>query len=172
MGQPDIAAIGVSYRSEADRAFSRALAFAVILIMAHLLEIKPSEMDAFGLKVSFTEPALLYGAIAMVFGYYASRAVQYSESGGSLLPVNVTPHRIRSNVRGARRLWKSEKKNKNNPMDHRSIKKTARGMIRFGDVLLAPYFIAAGIFIVAAIPTAIIDLIRFGEIIVERQFAE
>lgn len=81
MGQVDVSAIGASYRSEADRAFSKALAFAVILILAHLLEIKPSEMDAFGLRVSFSEPVLLYGAIAMVFGYYASRALQHSENG-------------------------------------------------------------------------------------------
>lgn len=172
MPQPDISAIGAIYRNEADRAFAKALAFAVILILAHLLEIKPSEMDAFGLKVSLTEPGLLYGSIAMAFGYYMSRSMQHSENGHSLLPINVTPHRIRANIRGVRKIWKSEAKNRRKPMDHIAIKRSAKRFIIFGNILLAPYYIASGLFVIAAIPIAAIDIYNFGEIIVERQFQE
>lgn len=172
MGQVDIAAIGASYRSEADRAFSKALAFSVILIMAHLLDIKPSEMDAFGLKVSLSDPALLYGAISMVFGYYASRALQHSESGGSLLQINVKPHRIRSNIRSSKNLWKSEKANKGKPLDYLAIKKNARHAIVFGNILVAPYLIMATLLIIIAIPVSVYDLYKMGEFIMEIQLSQ
>lgn len=172
MGQVDISAIGASYRSEADRAFSRALAFAVVLILAHLLEIKPSEMDAFGLKISFSDPVLLYGAISMVFGYYASRALEYSENGTSLLQINVKPHRIRSSIRSSRVFWKAEKANKGRSMDHLAIKKNARNSIVIGNILGAPYLLSAIIFTIVAIPTSIYDLYKMGEFILERQLDE
>lgn len=168
MAKVDVSAIGAGYRSEADKAFSKALAFAVILILAHLLEIRPSEMDAFGLKVSFSEPALLYGAIAMVFGYYASRALDYAENGASLVQINVKPHKLRSNIRGAKALWKADKANKGKSLDHRQIKKSARNAITFGNILIAPYFIFAALFVIAAIPTSVYDLYNMGKIILER----
>lgn len=172
MNRVDIASIGASYRSEADRAFTKALAFAVILIMAHLLEIEPSEMDAFGLKISLRDPALLYGTIAMIFGYYISRALWFGEHSFSLLPVNVAPHRIRANLRTSKKLWKAEKKNRNQSIDHKRIKRNARRSMIATDILAAPYFIVAALFVMVAIPTALYDLYRLGVFVVTRQLSD
>ena len=87
MAQSDYSTIGSAYRSEADRTLTRAVAFAVLLVFAHLLEIKPSEVDALGLKIGFTDPIVLFGIIAMIFGYYLSRAVWHGEKGESFLPL-------------------------------------------------------------------------------------
>jgi len=170
MAQIDYSAVGATYRSEADRTLTRAIAFAVILVLAHLLEIRPSEVDALGLKISLTDPSVLYGLIAMVFGYYLSRAVWHGEKGQSLLPFRDEPLRMRYNLKLAKRVYWMEKKNRGKPVNHREIKRSARRYIFFTDIVLAPYVIIASLFVIAAIPIMAFDLWNLAKLIFELNF--
>ena len=71
----DLAPIGATHRAEADKAKHRTFAFAVVLVLAHLLDLRPSEAEALGLKVTVNDPAIIYGAIALLFGYQFSRLI-------------------------------------------------------------------------------------------------
>lgn len=89
----DFLTLGANYRAESERALHRAIAFAVILVFAHLLDVRPTEFSAFTIKISFKDPAIIYGGISLVFGYYLSRWLSQSELGESLYPLHVPPQK-------------------------------------------------------------------------------
>jgi hypothetical protein len=78
--------VGSNLRAEADKALQRSILFGFILIMAHLLEIQPSEIDIGGAKFLIKDSSIIYGALALVFGYYLSRTVQQSDLAFAFLP--------------------------------------------------------------------------------------
>jgi hypothetical protein len=75
----DLSSIGATHRAEADKAKHRTFALAVVLVLAHLLDLRPSEAEALGLKITVNDPAIIYGALALLFGYQFSRLISESK---------------------------------------------------------------------------------------------
>jgi len=160
----DFTALGATYRVEARKALHRALAIGVVLVLAHLLDIRPSEFDGLGLKFKFQDPAILYGGIAMLYGYYLSRFASLGDVGESLHRLNIAPRKMRLSILTARRVEKAErdkmrKKGKTQtPKTPTDIKKSARNLYIFSNVILAPYYIVSVSFMSGALIFAVYDL--------------
>ena len=147
--------VGASLRADADKMLHRSLLFAVILVMAHLLDVRPSEIDAGGLKIAFRDASVIYGGLSLIFGYYLSRAGSLSEQSISLLPWHTEPYRMRANMRMARRLSKGK-------ITPKKMKSEARSTIAMSNVLLFPYRLLSVLFVLTAICFAVFDIYNLG----------
>ncbi|WP_332819065.1 hypothetical protein [Sphingopyxis sp.] len=167
----EIISIGGTYRSEASKSFSKALAFAAILIFTHLLDVNPSEISTLGLNISIPRPEILYGTISLLYIYYLSRALDQSENGYSPYLINLRRHNLKTRLLIAKNMWKSNKKNKNKPIDFSLIKKQARRVAIFNDVVIFPYYIISIIVPLISLPIALIDIYHFCAIAVDLHLA-
>lgn len=163
----EIISIGGAYRSEASKSFSKALAFAAILIFVHLLDVKPSEINTFGLNISIPRPEILYGAIAMLYIYYLSRALEQSENGYSPYLINLRRHNLKTRLLIAKNMWKSNKKNKNKAIDIIRIKRDTRRLAKFNDILIFPYYLISAIVPIISLPLAVFDIYKLCAIAVD-----
>lgn len=81
--------LGLSMRWEADKHSAKAIFYASILVFAHLLDIKPSNFETAGLKISIPDPSILYGSISLIFFHYLFNAVFYGIYTESLSPLSL-----------------------------------------------------------------------------------
>jgi hypothetical protein len=163
----DTASIAATYRAEADKAQHKTLAFAVILVLVHLLDIRPSEADALGLKVAFKNPVIIYGSISLLFGYYLSRWLSLSEKSEAMLPLtySVAPRRMRYNLQQTRRMYRADKKTRINRPSPKAVKRSARKLILSGNLILMPYRLVGVFFVMAAMIFLLIDLYGLADLI-------
>jgi hypothetical protein len=155
----DHTAVGAAYRVEAEKSKHRAIALAVVLVLAHLLDVRPSEIEGLGLKVTLRDPVVLYGFIAMVFGYYLSRFLSDNEKGEALNPLTVEKKRVRSNLLAAQKMYRADKKKRRSPQTPAALKKSAKELIIISNLILLPYRLIAAFFLIAAIVFTMVDII-------------
>jgi hypothetical protein len=91
--------LGREYRKDSERRASRLLFFSALLILSHLLSIKPSELDAGGIKVAVEDPAIIRGTLAVIYFYYLFSTVILYMQGALLAPFNVDYAMIRAFLR-------------------------------------------------------------------------
>lgn len=144
------------------------MAFAVLLVLAHLLDIRPSQFDALGLKIVMKDAAILYGLLAMIFGFYLSQFLSKTERGASLFPLTVERARMRSNLRIVYRMHMIDKKGRENPLTPKQIKRKAWWSIAIGNIILLPYRSVATCFVLGGIAFAGVDLYNLGSFILEK----
>jgi len=154
----DYSGVGTTYRVEAEAAKGRMLFFAVVLVLAHLLDIRPSEINAVGFLISLKDPVILYGAISLVFGYYLSKFLSNVEKGESLHPLRAIPKRIRYNLRSGRRALLADKTVRRKGLTPKKLKRFTRQAMLLGNIALLPYRIVAVIFVLSAIIFGAVDL--------------
>lgn len=87
--------VGAEYRKESIRLQTRALFFGLVLLLSHLLEIKPSEFDAGGLKVVIKDVAVIRGGISLVFLYHFWNFVEATFQGSAMLPMKSNQRTLR-----------------------------------------------------------------------------
>jgi hypothetical protein len=161
----DLSSVGAAHRTEAEKLGHRAIFFAVILVLAHLLDIRPSEIEGAGIKFALKDPVVIYGAIAMVFGYYVSRFINESERATAFLSLEVKPHRIRANIRNVKRIHLATKEGRRSPQTPRQLKLSVQRWLLFTDLVLFPYRLTAGLFVAAAVVFMFVDLVGLAEYI-------
>lgn len=161
----DLGSIGASHRAEAERAKHRALFFAVVLVLAHLLDIRPSEAQALGLKITLADPVILYGAVALLFGYHLSHYFSELDKGEALLPLQIERRKLRMALRLTRRLHYSDKKKRKTPQTPQARKSEARFLIGLDRLVLLPYRLLAVAFVLGASAFMIMDIVGLGLLI-------
>jgi hypothetical protein len=162
----DLVSIASAHRAEADKAKHRTLAFAVILVLVHLLDIRPSEAGALGLKVAVRDPVIVYGAIALIFGYYFSRFISENNKAETYLPLNFQTDR--RSMRACLRIAKISHLRSKKRKTVQTVKKLKRSALFFfwaDQLILFPYRFIAVIFVLAAIVFMFIDLYGLGWLI-------
>ena len=70
MSKEQFANIAFEDRKEVVQIAPKVLFFALILLLSHVLEIKPSEFDAGGIKLAINDVVIIRGGIALLFLYY------------------------------------------------------------------------------------------------------
>lgn len=154
----DLFSLGASHRAEAEKAKSRTIFFAVTLVLVHLLDLKPSAAEALGLKVAIKDPVIIYGAIALLFGYQLSRFISDSNKGEAFLPLQVKRHHMRMALRMARTAYYAGAKKGRTPQNLKQLKGSARSLIAMDNVVLLPYRVISVLFILAAIAFMLADI--------------
>ena len=134
------------------------MAFAVLLVLAHLLDIRPSEFDALGLKIVMKDAAILYGLLAMIFGFYLSQFLSKNERGTSLFPLAVERRRMRANLRMVHRVHMMDKVGRRKPLTPKQRKRKAWWSIAIVNVVLFPYHLVATCFVFGGIVFSALDL--------------
>ena len=137
------------------KALHRSLAFGSLLILAHILDISPSEVDAAGMKFSIKDASVVYGAISLVFLYQLSHSLSRSEVGDALSPLNINSKKMRTNIK----ILKS----RNRKLKPRQLKSDARNLIRISNVLLFPYRVCVITILLVSVPVSISDIYSFGK---------
>lgn len=163
----DYSAIGLASHAEAEKSLHRAIAFAVLLVLAHLLDIRPSEFDDFGLKIIMTDVIILYGLIAMLFGFYLSKFLSQAERGASLFPLTVGRRRMKANLRDAHRIHIAQKAGRQKPLTPKQLKRQAWWSITIGNIILLPYRLIASCFVLTGIVFATVDIYKLGSFVWE-----
>ena len=161
----DLSSVGAAHRTEAEKLGHRAIFFAAVSVLAHLLDIRPSEIESAGIKFALKDPVVIYGAIAMVFGYYISRFINESERATAFLSLEDRPRRIRANIRNMKCIHRATKEGRSSPQTPRRLKLSVQRVLLFTDLILFPYRLTAGLFVAAAIVFMFMDLVGLAEYI-------
>ena len=77
---------------------NRLLILSTVLLLAHLLTIQASDLEAMGLKVHISDPSMIRGAIALVFLHYFFAFATRAEYESSLAERRITNFRLRNAV--------------------------------------------------------------------------
>ena len=157
----DHSGIGSAYRDESEKAFVKATATGLVLIMAHLLGIQPSEITALGLRLEIKSPYVVYGFIALLFGHYISRAMIKADSGQALYPFRQEPLKMRLAIQTIRRQHNSDKIKKRNPLTPQKLKSSVRRVLVASDVAVIPYYTVVTILVIVATGLMIYDIWNF-----------
>jgi hypothetical protein len=148
--------LGREYRKDSERRASRLIFFSALLILSHLLSIKPSELDAGGIKVAVEDPAIVRGTIATVYFYYLFSTVTLYMQGALLAPFNIDNAMIRAILtnRTPFPVLLNPDRKKPGP---RELKRVARRWLRFYNLINGPFQAALMFLALAALILAFSD---------------
>ena len=164
----DSPSIGVTHRAEAEKSKHRMLLFAMSLVLLHLLDLKPSDIEAMGLKFSIRDPVVIYGAISLLFGYNFSKFSSDLTKAESLSPLQIGKRKIRYSLITARRIRMTDMKKRTEGNPPSKIKKSARLYLILDDILMLPYRFIAGLFVISAIVFSFKDIYGLTMLISEK----
>jgi hypothetical protein len=105
MGGEHFATIGAEYRKESQRLLPRALIFGLLLLMSHVLQIKPSDVDVGGIRVSINDIVVVRG-----FLFYFWSLVSSIFEGSFLLPMETAKRAMRSLIWSARKPYRPDRR--------------------------------------------------------------
>lgn len=77
--------LGLLYHSESIKASKKALFFGFILLLAHLVDIKPKEYHLLGLGIDITDERVFYGFFAAIVLYQGFQALLYGVQGVTVI---------------------------------------------------------------------------------------
>jgi hypothetical protein len=114
-----LSALGVEMHKEGSKLTNKALLFGLILVLLHILEVRPSEISAGGLKVDVADISVVHGGVALIFYWYIFQLITTSLSSNSLAPYSQDKSMLRMMLRSAER-WKKDSETK------RRVRRTSR----------------------------------------------
>lgn len=139
-------------RAAMDKEFERAMLFAAILVLVHLLNITPQELDAGGAKVSLPSPLALRGILAAIFLNKLYSMIFNFRTYYSLGGTGIT-HRL--HVRAALK----RKASRGKPIDE--VKMRAKIELLAWDLASLPYILLLILILISGVSLAIYDLSQF-----------
>lgn len=155
--------IGAEYRKELQRLQTRVLFFALLLLLSHLLEIKPSEFDAGGLKVAIKDVVVIRGGISLVFLYHFWVLVDSTFQGSVMLPMKANQRTLRFLVSVAKRPYKNEKTKRMVRRTPKQVKRHAWWSMTAYLLFMTPIALAMLAFVMLAIFFGAQDAWAFAE---------
>jgi len=129
MKQEQAISIANDLSKGSDTQLTKAAMFAAILLVVHLLDIKPSEVETLGLKVTLSDPSILRGGLALIFFQRLYDGFLNQFFSDAIMPVSPRKIYLRFVVRLSRKRGRSVK----------NSKRIARFRLVLHDVALAPY---------------------------------
>jgi hypothetical protein len=154
--------IGVEYRKEAQKIEPRLLFFGATLLISHVLNIKPSNFDAGGLKISIDDVVVIHGGFSVVFLYYFYNLIFLSFHGSVLMPMRVDKRAARHLLSVAQRPVKDEKTKKMRRRTSQQVKRIVWWWLFFFNVFSTPWAIACVGIVLGALIVGINDFWNFG----------
>src|SRR3546814_1831 len=124
----------------------------------HLLDIRPSSIDALGLKFTIDDSSIIYGGIALLYLYHALRAFELSDTAVALLPLPTEAAKMRSNFRTMKKLDKDN--------SAKDLKTKVRKIIFLSSILLFPYYLSIFLVTIISAMISVYDLFRLSAYIV------
>lgn len=163
MASDHYSSIGAEYWKESQRLQTRVLLFALLLLLSHLLEIKPSEFDAGGLKVAIKDVVVVRGGISLVFLYHLWNLVESTFQGSAMLPMKANQRTLRYLVSVAKRPYKDEKTKRMVCRTPKRVKRYARWAMAAYTLFMTPLALAMLTMILLALFFGAQDTWAFAE---------
>jgi hypothetical protein len=154
-------ALAVESHKDLAKHWSRALLFAALLLLSHLLDIKPSEIEAGGLKISLKDPAVVRGALALVYFYYLSMCVSVANRRAAFTRFNKDRVRLRYYVRLASARIPDKDTKRLRRKTPQEVKKLVKQFGWMDCITLTPFYAGATILTFTAFGFMLVDIWAF-----------
>ena len=148
--------LGSDSRERAAKCLNRAVLFGALLILSHLLTIKPSEIEAAGLKIAVEDPAIIRGSMSLAFWFYFVNCCIYYLEAAFLQPFSKGMRAKRAYMRSvaaAPLIFLPEKMTRS----REEVKRSAKRWVRFYDGITGGYSVVLGVLIAGAAAIAAYD---------------
>lgn len=143
---------GAGALEEINKASSKLVVVGAVLLVIHLLNITPKEVEPLGLKVLISDPIILRGGLAIIFLHQFHTAVYGMRLFTAYQSASESNRQI---ARAALRRYK-----KNN-RTWKVRRRMAKADLYIWDTLFAPYLISVTLFLIAAFVVSIVDVWNF-----------
>jgi hypothetical protein len=155
--------IGWEYRRRAEKHWGSMILFATLLLISHLLEIKPADIDAEGIKIAVEDVSVIRGGLALVFLYYAFMTFQMYVSGSMLVPFSVNRLVARRMLRVARRTNLGLAAGLDRAPATTQVKRKARAAMILYQLVMAPFFLVITAIVMISLVLSAYDSYAFGK---------
>jgi hypothetical protein len=142
-------------RKMADTASRRWLLYGTLLLFAHLLDIRPAELDVMSAKVTVADPYIIYGGLSLLFLYYVYEALTFQYISFAIHPFRLRYPIMRETVRSSRKRGRSIS----------AVKRRARLRSLSYAVAIFPVAAVLSMIFVVALVTSIHDVYRLGSFV-------
>jgi hypothetical protein len=157
-----VSIFGMEYAKRSERHGARTVLFASIVIIVHLLNIRPSEIEAGGLKIAIDNPIVLRGAVSIIFLYFLFQMTISALQGDLLLPWNSKRAMLKNAVKNAKKPFKDGRIERHRFRTPDEIKSSAKGEILLFDIVSTPFYIVIILFVISALFLATSDTWEFS----------
>ena len=154
--------LGLEYRKEADKHWARMLFFGALLLVSHLLTIKPGGFSAEGVQIAIEDVSVLRGGIALVFLYYTFMSMSLFLQGVFLMPFSMERSMARWLLRLKRRPTRDEKLKRRRKPTPREAKRAVRWTFFWYQLVMLPFYLAVMAIMIMAVPVAAYDTYAFA----------
>lgn len=168
MASDGFAALGTEYLKEVDRLLPRVLLFALLVLMAHVLELSPSTIDAGGVKLSVKDVTVFHGGIALIFYYYLWQWVSAQVAGGYLLPLAMHRKLMRSRLSKASLPYRPSGSKRHVIRSPQQKKRAARLTIAMLNAFMLPFVVVSLLLVIGALAVGWLDILAFIEFVAAR----
>lgn len=152
---------GAEQRTESNRLLPRVLLFGLVLLMVHVLEVKPSDVDLGGVKIGVKDAVVIRGGLALVYLFHFWMMVTAVFEGSHLLTGNVIKRVTKSLISGARKPYRKDFSKKRVWRTPKQVKRYAWWSMFAFNVFIAPFAFVCSAIIISAIIIAGSDAIDF-----------
>jgi len=159
--------LATEQRKEVQRLLPRVLLFALLLLMSHVLEIEPSNIDAGGVKLAVRDISVIRGGLALVFYFYFWSMMMASLEASLLLPLRRHKRFARSLLESQRRMAQHEARKGAAMPSPMKIKKTVRDGLLFFSLTKLPFYAACTAIMLVAFAAGVSDVWFFGSFLWE-----
>jgi hypothetical protein len=157
-----VSEIGLEFRKSADKHWARMVLFGTLLIVSHLLTIKPSEIDAEGIKIGIGDVSVIRGGLALLFLYYVFMSLSLFVQGAMLLPLSIERNMARRFLRIASKPEFGKTAGKRVRPTPKEAKQAARLYWIIYLTVMTPFYIVIFAIVAYGLPLAAYDSYQFG----------
>jgi uncharacterized membrane protein len=153
--------IGLESRKAADKHWERALFFSAVLLLLHLLDIRPSDIDAEGIKIRIDDTIAIQGIVAIIVVYHYLVTLSMRLQGAILSPYDIRRRAMQRFVRGSSGYTRDRITKRHRKITPKEIKKNAWWGMLFLNLTALPLFFGLWIFVVLSASVAVVDVWGF-----------
>lgn len=171
MAEDHFATLGFEARKQFQQSFPKLLFYSVALILSHVIHLKPSEIDAGGIKIEIKDLVIIHGGICLFLMYYFWSVSNALIESSSSLQLYELRRFSRYWIRRAQIPYVKTGEKRHSIRSIKQIKNYARRRMIGFTLFNLPYFIMVFSIVIFALLMAVRDLIEFLYYIFEQASA-
>lgn len=161
-GNSNYESLGAEYHKEVERLLPRMLFFAVLILLAHTLTIRPADFDAGGIKIAIADVSVVHGGLAIVFLFHLYQVACAGLNSTDMLPFSFTYRSMRARLNQAGKRFKDPKTKRHRRRTPQEAKRYARWSIVCVNLFVIRFALVFATIIILAACVAVADLGTFA----------
>lgn len=163
MSKEQFANLAFEDRKEMTKLIPKVLFLSLLLLLSHVLEIQPSELDAGGMKLAIKDLVIIRGVIALLFLYYFWYLTAQMITLDIYDPINIKRPMMVNLLVSAKKPYKPSGKKRREQRTPKQAKRRVRWQIFAYNAWMFPLVLVAAALIVGAVIFAFYDTFQFFE---------